>query len=58
VYEVEELIDRRFNDDDIWEYLVKWRGYSDEENSWEAGANILANTLKAFWKKHSILLKR
>jgi hypothetical protein len=58
VYEVEELLERRLNEDHTWEYLVKWRGYEEEENSWEAGANISANTLKAFWKKHKILPKR
>jgi hypothetical protein len=58
VYEVEELLERRLNKNNTWEYLVKWRGYGEEENLWEAGANILANILKAFWKKHKILLKR
>jgi hypothetical protein len=58
VYEVEELRDRRQNDNNQWEYLVKWKGYGEEENSWEAGCNISANTLKAFWKKNNILPKR
>jgi hypothetical protein len=58
VYEVEELLDRRQNENNQWEYLVKWRGYGEEENSWEAGSNISANTLKAFWKKENILPKR
>jgi hypothetical protein len=58
VYEVEELRDRRQNDNNQWEYLVKWKGYGEEENSWEAGGNISANTLKAFWKKNNILPKR
>jgi hypothetical protein len=58
VYEVEELLERRLNENNTWEYLVKWRGYGEEENLWEAGANISANTLKAFWKKYKILLKR
>jgi hypothetical protein len=58
VYEVEELRDRRRNDNNQWEYLVKWKGYGEEENSWEAGSNISANTLKTFWKKNNILPKR
>jgi hypothetical protein len=58
VYEVEEIVDRRQTDDDKWEYLVKWKGYGPEENSWEAGPNISANTLKTFWKKRNILPKR
>jgi hypothetical protein len=58
VYEVDEIIDRRRTEDDQWEYLVKWKGYSQEENSWETGPNISANTLKAFWKRKNILPKR
>jgi hypothetical protein len=58
VYEVDELLDRRQNENNQWEYLVKWKGYEEEENSWEAGSSISANTLKAFWKKNKILPKR
>jgi hypothetical protein len=58
VYEVDEILDRRQDEHNQWEYLIKWRGYSQEENSWETGANVSANTLKSFWKKHNILPKR
>jgi hypothetical protein len=58
VYEVEEIVERRKTQDDQWEYLVKWKGYGENENSWEVGPNISANTLKVFWKKHNILPKR
>jgi hypothetical protein len=33
VYEVEEILDRKQNEDDQWTYLIKWAGYPDEENS-------------------------
>lgn len=58
VYEVDEILDRRQDENNQWEYLVKWKGYDQEENSWEAGSNISANTLNAFWKKNNILPKR
>jgi hypothetical protein len=58
VYEVEEICDRRKTADDQWEYLVKWAGYPEEENSWEPGPNITASALNAYWKKKNILAKR
>ena len=38
-YEVEELLDcqRRRN---RWEYLVSWKGYGSNENSWEPKENV------------------
>jgi hypothetical protein len=54
VYEVESIIDRRLNKDDHWEYLVKWTGYSEEENSWKPGPNISAKALKQFWDSKGI----
>lgn len=58
VYDVERIVDRRQNSVGVWEYLVKWHGYSEEENSWEPGPNISGNALKEFWKKHKVLPKR
>jgi hypothetical protein len=58
VYEVERIVERRRNEDDQWEYLVKWAGYPEEENSWELGANISANTLQKFWNDKGIQQRR
>lgn len=58
VYEVDEVLDQRRDEDGQWQYLVKWTGYGQEENSWENGANISGNTLQAYWKKKNILAKR
>lgn len=34
--DVEKLVDVRFNNDMIrWEFLVKWKGFDEMENSWE-----------------------
>ena len=33
-YEVEAIIGRRNNGGRV-EYLIKWKGYSEEENTWE-----------------------
>ncbi len=38
-YEVEEIVGYRCNNGEV-EYLIKWFGYSEEENSWEPEANL------------------
>ena len=38
-YEVEAILDSRKKGQYI-EYLVKWKGYSDAENSWEPHGNV------------------
>jgi hypothetical protein len=58
VYEVERIIDRRRNEGNKWEYLIKWAGYSEEENSWEVGANVSGNALKKFWENKGIQQRR
>ena len=43
-YEVEELLAERIRDKGgrvLTEYLVKWVGYSTEDNTWEPHRNIL-----------------
>jgi hypothetical protein len=29
-----------------WEYLIKWKGYPPEQNSWEPASNLTANSLR------------
>ena len=47
VYEVEKIVDKRplLGRDDEYEYFVKWRGYPDSDNTWEAAAT-LQNAIK------------
>jgi hypothetical protein len=33
-FEVEDIVDEKFIDNDV-HYLVKWKGYGHEENTWE-----------------------
>jgi hypothetical protein len=39
-YEVESILDTRKRRNGVQEYLVKWRGYSSEHNSWEPAENF------------------
>ena len=38
-YVVESIVDKRISNN-IVEYRVKWRGYTDEENTWEPAVNL------------------
>jgi len=58
VYEVEKITDRRQDENGRWQYLVKWVGYPDEENSWEPGPNISASALQRFWNDKGIQQRR
>lgn len=44
-YEVEAVKDCRRTDSGELEYLVKWRGYSEMQNSWEPAENFQDRTI-------------
>jgi hypothetical protein len=58
VFDVERILDRRQNAAGQWEYLIKWLGYEEEENTWEPGAAISAEALKAYWKRLKVSPRR
>jgi hypothetical protein len=58
VYYVDKILERRKSPTGVWEYLVKWEGYPESENSWEPGVNIDGASIKQFWKTHGIQAKR
>ena len=39
-YEVEKIVDKRTNKYGLVEYLVKWKGYSSSDNTWEPKKNL------------------
>jgi len=51
-WEVEEILDSRWH----WrrfQYLIKWKGYGHEHNSWESASEVFAPELTAeFHRKH------
>ena len=46
-YEVEKLLKRRKRNN-RFEYLLKYKGYPDSENTWEPRSNIKVDLYKAF----------
>ena len=39
--------DKRLDSDRQIEYLIKWKGYSDEDNTWEPIENFESDVMKA-----------
>ena len=52
-YEVEEIVDSRFHRRKL-QYLVKWKGYDDSENSWQSVADVknAPEAVANFHRKH------
>ncbi|KAJ8663918.1 hypothetical protein O0I10_000193 [Lichtheimia ornata] len=52
-YEVERIVDHKRLTRGRYKYLIKWKGYSDEENTWESEDNIAAPELMdEYWRNH------
>lgn len=51
IYEVEKIVDSKQDEDGSWKYLIKWKGYPENENSWESSVDISANTLSKYWNE-------
>ena len=50
--EVEEILDSRWHQR-RFQYLIKWKGYGREHNSWESTSKVSAPELTAeFYRKH------
>ncbi|KAF9137105.1 hypothetical protein BGX30_010537 [Mortierella sp. GBA39] len=51
VYEVERVVGHRFDQNNMLSYHIKWKGYPDEESSWEqVGSVFCLDMVKDYWK--------
>ena len=57
IYNVEEILDKR-KSGRYYEYLIKWEGYPDEQNSWEPKKHLPAQMVQEFEEKSKNLQAR
>ena len=56
-YEVEKVVDKRIHKGKV-EYLLKWKGYSSDENTWEAEESLECPELLQEYEKRRRLEKQ
>ena len=44
-YYVEKIADKRINEDDTVQYLIKWKNFDEDQNSWELDKDIFCRDL-------------
>jgi hypothetical protein len=53
VFDIDLIIDHRGKPGQ-YEYLIKWKGYSDEDNTWEPAVNFLDDKcIQDYWKSQN-----
>ena len=53
-YDIEDIVDARWIDG-YWQYLVKWKHYLNESNSWVSEGSFDSNQIILnFWKKNKM----
>ena len=50
-YEIEAILAHRTTNTGAKKYLVKWKGYTYEESTWEPSSNFKAHTLRDYHQK-------
>jgi hypothetical protein len=48
IYEVEKILTERRNQEGLWEYKIKWKGYPMEDCTWEVATQISRAAMAAY----------
>ena len=54
-FQVEAVRSVRVIDDSVTEYLIKWEGWAEEDNSWEPAENVSDDVIDAFEQQQKAL---
>ncbi|KAG0310487.1 hypothetical protein BGZ97_012533 [Linnemannia gamsii] len=53
VFEVEKVVGHRYDHQNTLSYHIKWKGYSDEESTWEHESQVFCvDMVKDYWKQY------
>jgi len=51
VYEVEAILGQKVDDQGRWTYKIRWKGYAEDEDSWEPATHISDAAMRAYKRK-------
>ncbi|KAL2041757.1 hypothetical protein N7G274_005541 [Stereocaulon virgatum] len=58
VYEIEAIVAEEISDDGVTWYLVKWKEYSEDRNTWEPMEHFNSDEILKAWKERQMRVSR
>lgn len=56
-FEIDKLLDKKIIDKKVW-YLVQWKNYSEDDNSWSEAKDVTQDAIDEFEEKVQTKIKR
>ena len=57
-FAVEKIIEKQLNPDGNVQYLIKWKGYDEKDNSWEPIENLYCDDLIEEFEKNQVSIPK